>query len=39
MPQKALINIRNNDVTHIIPRVCLAVFKNGAEILIESIVK
>ena len=39
MPQKDLINIRNYDVRHLIPKVCSAVLKNGAEILIESIVK
>ena len=39
MPRKDLINIRNNDVRHLIPKVCSAVLKNGAEILIESIVK
>ena len=38
MPQKDLINIRNNDVRHLIPKVCSAVLKNGAEMLIESIV-
>ena len=39
MPQKDLINIRNYDVRHLIPKVCSAVLKNGAEILIESTVK
>ena len=39
MPQKDLINIRNYDVRHLIPKVCSAVLKNGPEILIESIVK
>ena len=39
MPQKDLINIRNYDVRHLIPKVCSAVLKNGAEIVIESIVK
>ena len=36
MPQKDLINIRNYDVRHLIPKVCSAVLKNGAEILIDS---
>ena len=39
MPQKDLINIRNYDVRHLIPKICSAVLKNGAEILIESTVK
>ena len=39
MPQKDLINIRNYDVRHLIPKVRSAVLKNGAEIVIESIVK
>ena len=39
MPQKDLINIRNYDVRYLIPKVCSAVLKNGAEILIESTVK
>ena len=39
MPQKDLINIRNYDVRHLIPKVCSAVLKNSAEILIESTVK
>ena len=39
MPQKDLINIRNYDVRHLIPKVCSAVLKNGAEILTESIMK
>ena len=39
MPQKDLINIRNYDVRHLIPKVCSAVLKNGAEILIELTVK
>ena len=39
MPQKDLINIRNNDVRHLIPKVCSSVLKNGAEVLTESIVK
>ena len=39
MPQKDLISIRNYDVRHLIPKVCSAVLKNGAEILKESIVK
>ena len=39
MPQKDLINIRNYDVRHLIPEVCSAALKNGAEILIESTVK
>ena len=39
MPQKDLINIRNYDVRHLIPKVCSAVLKNGAEILIGSTVK
>ena len=38
IPQKDLINIRNYDVRHLIPKVCSAVLKNGAEILIESTV-
>ena len=33
------IYIRNYDVRHLIPKVCSAVLKNGAEILIASIVK
>ena len=37
MPQKDLINIRNYDVRHLIPKVCSAVLKNGAEILIIGI--
>ena len=36
---KGLINIRNYDVRHLIPKVCSAVLKNCAEMLIESIVK
>ena len=32
-------NIRNNDLRHLIPKVCSGVLKNGAEILTESIVK
>ena len=39
MPQKELINNRNYDERHVIPKVCSAVLKNGAEILVESIVK
>ena len=39
MPQKDLINIRNYDVRHLIPKACSAVLKNSAEIVIESIVK
>ena len=39
MPQMDLMNIRNYDVRHLIPKVCSAVLKNGAEILIGSIVK
>ena len=39
VPQKDLINIRNYDVRHLIPKVCSAVLKNGAEISIESTVK
>ena len=39
MPREDVINIRNNDVRHLIPKVCSAVLKNGAEILTESIVK
>ena len=39
MPQKDLINIRNYDVRHLIPKVCSAVLNNGAEISIGSIVK
>ena len=39
MPQKDLINIRNYDVRCLIPKVCSAVLKNGAETLIESTVK
>ena len=39
MPQKDLIIIRNYDVIYLIPKVCSAVLKNGAEILIESTVK
>ena len=39
MPQKDLINIRNYDVRYLIPKVCSAVLKNGAETLIESTVK
>ena len=39
MPQKDLINIRNYDVRYLIPKVCSAVLKTGAEILTESIVK
>ena len=37
MPQKDLINIRNYDVRHLIPKVCSAVLKNGAEIVILRI--
>ena len=36
MPQKDLINIRNYDVRYLIPKVCSALLKNGAEILTES---
>ena len=32
MPREDVINIRNNDVRHLIPKVCSAVLKNGAEI-------
>ena len=39
MPQKDLINIRNYDVDILFRRYVRQFAKNGAEILIESIVK